>query len=49
MLNLALKYMCVCVHEMLWYLEESWEDIGGLAPDYKQAGVEFAEAGVQVL
>lgn len=34
---------------MLWYLEEPGEHIGGLAPDYEQAGVEFAEAGVQVL
>lgn len=41
--------MCVCVGEMLWYLEEPGEDICGLAPDYKQAGVEFAEAGIQVL
>lgn len=33
----------------LWYLKKTWEDICRLASDNKQAGVEFAQAGIQVL
>lgn len=31
------------------YLEEPGKDIGGLASDHKQPGVELPEAGVQIL
>lgn len=34
--------------EKFWYLEQSGKDICRLSSDYKQAGVEFAQATIQV-